>query len=113
MVSLGVASYPQPPDRSQHWCAVGIDCDPPVWQGGGDTRAPALTYVSAGAGVVVHVVVLGRGGFTNSVIRTPPRTISRALSLDLGTALARSTAPTLSSLQAHPRSACARDLGHL
>ena len=28
---LGVASYPQPPDRSQHGCTVGIDRDPPVW----------------------------------------------------------------------------------
>ena len=37
---------------------------PPPKQGGGGTRAPALTYVSAGAGVVVHVVVPGRGGFT-------------------------------------------------
>ena len=27
-------------------------------------RQGALTYVSAGAGVFVHVVVLGRGGFT-------------------------------------------------
>ena len=24
-------SYPQPPDRGQHVCAVGIDQDPPVW----------------------------------------------------------------------------------
>ena len=53
---LGVASYPQPPDRSQHGCPVGIDRDPPV--------APALTYVSAGAGVVVHVVLPGRGCFS-------------------------------------------------
>ena len=37
---------------------------PPPRQGGGSTRAPALTFVSAGAGVVVHVVVPGRGGFT-------------------------------------------------
>ena len=38
---------------------------PPPRQGGGSTRAPALTYVSAGAGgVVVHVVVPGRGGFS-------------------------------------------------
>ena len=28
---LGVASYPQPPDRSQHGCTVGIDRDPPMW----------------------------------------------------------------------------------
>ena len=27
---LGVASYPQPPDPSQHGCTVGIDRDPPV-----------------------------------------------------------------------------------
>ena len=33
-------------------------------QGGGGTRAAALTYVSAGAGVVVHVVAPGRGGIT-------------------------------------------------
>ena len=52
-----------------------------------------LTYVSAGAGVVVYVVVPGRGGFYRvelSVIRTPPRTISCALSFDLWTALTRS-----------------------
>ena len=66
---LGVASFPQPPDRSQHGCTVGIDRDSSVWDlhpGGvvGGTRAPAFAYVSAGAGVVVHVVVLGRGGFT-------------------------------------------------
>ena len=36
---------------------------PPPRQGGGGTRAPALTYVSAFAGVVVHVVVRDRGGF--------------------------------------------------
>ena len=35
---------------------------PPPRQGGGGTRAPALAYVSAG--VVAHVVVPGRGGFT-------------------------------------------------
>ena len=29
---------------------------PPPWQGGGSTRAPALTYVSAGANIVIHVV---------------------------------------------------------
>ena len=36
----------------------------PPRQGGGGTRAPALTYVSVGAGVLVHVVVPGGGGFT-------------------------------------------------
>ena len=48
-----------------------------------------------------------------SVIRNPPRTISRALSFDLGTTLTRPTALSLSSRQAHPPSACARDLGLL
>ena len=28
---LGVVSYLQPPDRSQHGCTVGIDRDPPMW----------------------------------------------------------------------------------
>ena len=28
---LGVASYPQPPDRRQHGRTVGIDPDPRVW----------------------------------------------------------------------------------
>ena len=38
-------SHPQPPDRSQHLCAVGVDCDPPVrWPisvGWWAIRAPA------------------------------------------------------------------------
>ena len=28
---VSVASYPQPPDRGQHGCTVGIDGDPLVW----------------------------------------------------------------------------------
>ena len=68
LCGLGVTGCPHPPDRSQHGCTVGIDRDPPVLtppprQGGGGTRAPVLTYVSAFAGAVVHVVVLDRGGF--------------------------------------------------
>ena len=111
---LGVASYPQPPDRSQHGCTVGIDWDPPPppRQGGGGTRAPVLTYVRC-------CCTRGRAWswwfyrVELSVIRTLPRTISRALSFDLGTALTRPTALTLSSRQTHPTSACARDLGPL
>ena len=64
---LGAASNPQPLDRSQHGCTVGpgpTRVAPPPRQGGGGTRAPALTYVSAGAGVIVLVVVLCRGGIT-------------------------------------------------
>ena len=61
---LGVASYPQPPERSKHGCTVGIDRHLHPGKVVDGTRAPALTYVSAGAGVVVHVVVPGRGGFT-------------------------------------------------
>ena len=36
---------------------------PPLRQGGGGTRAPALMYVATFGGVVVHVVVPDRGGF--------------------------------------------------
>ena len=36
---------------------------PPPWQGGGGTRVPALTYVVALGGVVVHVVVSVACGF--------------------------------------------------
>ena len=54
---VALTSYPQPPDRGQHGCAVSIDQDPPVWapsprQGGGGIRAPDLACVVAG-GVVV------------------------------------------------------------
>ena len=31
LCGLGVTSYPQHPDRSQHGCTVGTDRDPPVW----------------------------------------------------------------------------------
>ena len=45
------------------WVLIGTHpCDTSKHGGGGGTRASALTYVSAG-GVVVHVVVPGRGGF--------------------------------------------------
>ena len=56
---LCVASCPQPPDRSQHGCTVGIDRDstrvaPPPKQGGGSTRATALTYVRPGPAFRTH-----------------------------------------------------------
>ena len=117
---LGVASYPQPPDRSQHGCTVGIDREPPVWhlhQAGWWRYQSASSYVRQ----CWFWCCCTRGRAWSwwfyrvelSVIRTPLRTISCALSFDLGTALTRSTALTLSSRQTHPPSACARDLGHL
>ena len=62
--SLPTASWPK---SARVFC--GYWPDPPVWhlhpgrvvEGG--TRAPALTFVTGGAGVVVHVVVPDRGGF--------------------------------------------------
>ena len=41
---------------------------PPLRQGGGGTRAPALTYVATFGGVVVHVIVPGGGGFCDVVL---------------------------------------------
>ena len=44
---------------------------PPPRQGGGGTRAPALTYVATSGGVVVHVVVPERVDFLCSAVWFP------------------------------------------
>ena len=54
-VVSALAIYPQLPDRSQHGCNPGRVVEVPERQ---------LSCVSVGAGVVVHVVVPGRRGFT-------------------------------------------------
>ena len=101
---LGVASYPQPPDRSPHrvlWVLTGTHpC-------GTSTQAGWWRYQSASSYVrqcwCWCCCTRGRDWSWSfyhvelSVIRTPPRTISRALSFDLGTVLSRSSALTLSS----------------
>ena len=46
---------------------------PPPRQGGGGTKAPALTYVVTCAGLVVHVVVSVAGGFMVKCCRFPAK----------------------------------------
>ena len=60
---LGVASchsLPGKPGTGVLWVLTWTQ--PPPRQGGGGTRAPALTYVVALGGVVLHVVVSVAGG---------------------------------------------------
>ena len=93
---------------------VGIDQDPTVWHlhPGRTMEVPERQLLHSCLRllvVVVHVVVPDRGGFVVSCC------LSSALLLERYRVrcLTLSTAPTLSSRQAHPLSACARDLGHL
>ena len=70
------------------WVLTGTHpCGPPPRQDGGGTRAPALTYVHTVCVYFAHVDV-SRGrwfcGVSAVDSRTPPRTMSLALSFDLG-----------------------------
>ena len=86
-----LASYPQPPLRRGHGCPVGIDRDPPVWP---STQAGWWRYQSASSYVRAYglCVLRARGrvcgrwfrGVSAVDSRTPPRTMSLALSFDLG-----------------------------
>ena len=74
-----------------HGCAVGIDKGPtrvilPPRQGGGGTKAPVLTYVVARGGGCARgrVCCWWFFGEVLSGFRTPARTMSLALSFDLG-----------------------------
>ena len=86
---------------------------PPPRQGGGGTRAPALTYVVALGGVVVHVVLSVAGGFVvmcclvSAPLLERRRLRCRSISVNLATAPSRSWALSLSSQQAQTPSACA------
>ena len=86
---LILASYPQPPSRfgctGVLWVLTRTHpCGPPPRQDGGGTRAPALTYVHTVCVYVAHVVASGPRGVGAVDTRTPPRTMSLALSFDLG-----------------------------
>ena len=68
---------------------------PPPRQGGGGTRAPALTHVVTLVGVVVHVAVSVAGGFVVKCSLVPAllercRLRCRSISPELGTAPSRS-----------------------
>ena len=86
-----LASYPQPPLRRGHGCTVGIDRDPPVWP---STQAGWWRYQSASSYVRAYglCVLRARGrvcgrwfcGVSAVDSRTLPRTMSLALSFDLG-----------------------------
>ena len=86
-----LASYPQPPLRRGHGCTVGVDRDPPVWP---STQAGWWRYQSASSYVRAYglCVLRARGrvcgrwfcGVSAVDSRTPPRTMSLALSFDLG-----------------------------
>ena len=57
---------------------------PPPRQGGGGTKAPALTYVVALGGVVVHVVVSVAGGFVVKCSLVSALLLERSLALSFG-----------------------------